>query len=155
VEDQNVAKAIENRYFRHFKRRDLVAPSGEPESAYRWRALESLVESGEPDFFEAVGVGDGIGILVVIDGSGHLVRISETEGTTLSFGPLAGGTYTERIFYGEEGLRFEGKFEHQNLPEPLILDGHQPDEFNYLKDARDLFRRAASVMPIRQLSTDE
>lgn len=143
--DQNVIRRIEESYFRYFRRKGEVAPGGgEPQSSFRWRALEAILGDEEPESWDAVEFNDDVAILVVIGGAAHLVQTTESEGITLSVGPLDGGTYEERVFSKEKDYGLVGRFEHPRLSAPLVIRAEAWNEFESIAGTRDRFRGWAS-----------
>lgn len=144
--DENLIREIEKAYFGYFRRRDEVVPvMGQAASGWRWQALEDVLETGDPDFYEAVEVDGTVCIVIVINGATHLVRPSETEVVTWSVGSLDGGRYKERLFSGENGPGLEGTFAHPRLPGALVIRARRWEDFGRLKEIRGLFRHWASM----------
>lgn len=144
--DENLIREVEKAYLAFFRRRDEIAPVGDLASGFRWEALEELLETSAPDFYEAVEVDGVVCIVIVINGATHLVRPTKTEVVTWSVGSLGGGTYKERLFSGENGRELEGTFGHPRLPGALVIHARRWEDFGRLKEIRALFRHWASVM---------
>jgi hypothetical protein len=145
VTDQDLIRRIEYSYFRYFRRRNQVAPDGEHIAGFRWRALETLVATAEPELWEAVEINGTVSLLLVIEDAAYIVWATSDEGVTLSVGRLHGGTYEERITIEDDDYGLTGTFRHPNLPGPLVIEGRSWDELKSLTPTRDRLRAWASA----------
>lgn len=139
-------RKIEDTYFRFFRTRGETAPPSERESNLRWRVLEDLLATGDPDFYATVEIDDTPTILIVIDDAAHLITTSEQEAVAHSVGSLGGGTYEEHLGIGEnDEYVIDARYRHPSLPGEIVVRTDSHDAAQRTKPTRDELRRWASL----------
>jgi hypothetical protein len=144
--DQNLLSEIEKSYLLFFRRRGETALAGEASYNLLWRALESLAEAGDPEWWETVEI-DGVpSILVFVKDAATIIQLDEEakSAKTTYVGPLDGGTYEEVISSPGDDYALEGTFEHKRLPGKITIRAAGWSQFDAISDARAKFRDLAS-----------
>lgn len=144
--DENLLKEIEKSYLLFFRRRGETVLAGDVSYNLLWRALESVAEHGEPEWWATVEVADTVSILVMIDRAAVIVQMNDDDKavSTAFVGPLDGGTYVEVISATEDDYAFEGTFEHKRLPGKVTIRAARWSDFEAISDVRAKFQELAS-----------
>jgi hypothetical protein len=125
------------------KRGDEVAPDVEDNISWSLNELlhgEEVVLCRPHDFEDG-----GRRLLIVLkSGSLCLYEFDGHEAACQIRAPLRGGDYQERLWWDDEQVRFELRYEHPHLPEPLRLTAQREAEIRSLEKFRDLLRQWAT-----------
>jgi len=109
------------------------------------RAIEDLLEFGKPEFYETVEIEDEPWVIVVIDGSAHLVRVRDDRCVEVrSVGPLDGGIYTEVTAADGTERLLEGTFTHPRLPGAIRIKAPRRRDRRFFEEIRVACRTWAS-----------
>lgn len=136
---------IRGTFFDYHHLRQIAVEYTPHEVELQERAIADLLERGHPEFYETVDIDDEPWILLMIDGSAHLIHVRDDRCVeTRSIGPLAGGTYTEVTEADGTERLLVGTFTHPRLPGSIRINIPRKRNRRFFEELRAACRGWAS-----------